>query len=91
MTGQEGEQQDLMRTEHSLLEGMDTKESISYIEELIHRQYHKTEILRLMCLLSLTQNGLPAQTYKALKTQFLHVSVERLCFASLTALISSDS
>jgi len=67
-----GEFEEQMRTEHSLLEGSDTRENIQYIEELINKQCDKFVVLRLLCLLSLTQNGIASQTYRSLKTQFLH-------------------
>ncbi|XP_005106439.1 vacuolar protein sorting-associated protein 33B [Aplysia californica] len=61
-----------IRTEHSLLEGTDTKENLNYIEECLQKQFSPTLTLRLMCLLSLTQEGLSARDYKNLTTQFLH-------------------
>jgi len=60
-----------LRTEHNLLDGTGTKESITYIEECLQKQSSHFETLRLMCLLSLTQEGLAGRDYKSLKTQFL--------------------
>ncbi|XP_077989380.1 vacuolar protein sorting-associated protein 33B-like [Glandiceps talaboti] len=70
-----------MKTEHNLLEGVDLKESYSYIEELICRQSFQYLAgmnaallnipLKLLCLLSLTQSGLPPKDYKFFKTLFL--------------------
>uniref|UniRef100_A0A8C9Z8T3 VPS33B late endosome and lysosome associated n=1 Tax=Sander lucioperca TaxID=283035 RepID=A0A8C9Z8T3_SANLU len=49
--------QELLKTEHSLLEGFEIRESISFIEEHINRQVSMIESLRLLCLLSITENG----------------------------------
>uniref|UniRef100_A0A8C2M1B3 Vacuolar protein sorting-associated protein 33B n=1 Tax=Cricetulus griseus TaxID=10029 RepID=A0A8C2M1B3_CRIGR len=57
--------QELIKTEHALLEGFNIRESTSYIEEHIDRQVSPIESLRLMCLLSITENGEP----KRLKPQ----------------------
>ncbi|XP_063301725.1 vacuolar protein sorting-associated protein 33B [Pelobates fuscus] len=63
--------QDFLKTEHSLLEGFDIRESISFIEEHINRQVSPIESLRLLCLLSITENGLITKDYRSLKTQYL--------------------
>ncbi|NWW23771.1 VP33B protein, partial [Falcunculus frontatus] len=49
--------QETIKAEHSLLEGFDVRESTSFIEEHIDRQMSPIESLRLMCLLSITENG----------------------------------
>lgn len=49
-------------------------ENIRYIEDSIYQQANKTTVLRLMCLLSVVKDGLPADTYESLKTIFLQVS-----------------
>ncbi|XP_040349555.1 vacuolar protein sorting-associated protein 33B isoform X4 [Herpailurus yagouaroundi] len=49
--------QELIKTEHALLEGFNIRESTSYIEEHIDRQVSPIESLRLMCLLSITENA----------------------------------
>ncbi|KAI1235308.1 hypothetical protein IHE44_0002951 [Lamprotornis superbus] len=54
-----------------LLEGFDIRESTSFIEEHIDRQVSPIESLRLMCLLSITENGLVPKDYRSLKTQYL--------------------
>ncbi|CAH1254379.1 VPS33B [Branchiostoma lanceolatum] len=66
-----GDFEEQMRTEHGLLEGVDVRECINFIEESINRQHSRTEVLRLLCMLSSTQGGLPSKDYKSLKTQFL--------------------
>ncbi|KAM4677400.1 vacuolar protein sorting-associated protein 33B [Discoglossus pictus] len=63
--------QELLKTEHSLLEGFDIRESVSFIEEHINRQVSPIESLRLLCLLSITENGLITKDYRSLKTQYL--------------------
>ncbi|MFT7816448.1 vacuolar protein sorting-associated protein 33B isoform X1 [Arapaima gigas] len=49
--------QELLKTEHLLLEGFEIRECISYVEEHINRQVSMIDSLRLLCLLSLTENG----------------------------------
>ncbi|KAM3663444.1 vacuolar protein sorting-associated protein 33B isoform 3-T3 [Ammospiza maritima maritima] len=63
--------QETIKAEHSLLEGFDIRESTSFIEEHIDRQVSPVESLRLMCLLSITENGLIPKDYRSLKTQYL--------------------
>ncbi|XP_050834698.1 vacuolar protein sorting-associated protein 33B isoform X3 [Serinus canaria] len=63
--------QETIKAEHSLLEGFDIRESTSFIEEHIDRQVSPVESLRLMCLLSITENGLVPKDYRSLKTQYL--------------------
>ncbi|NXB23690.1 VP33B protein, partial [Rhagologus leucostigma] len=63
--------QETIKAEHSLLEGFDVRESTSFIEEHIDRQLSPIESLRLMCLLSITENGLVSKDYRSLKTQYL--------------------
>ncbi|KAM9181709.1 vacuolar protein sorting-associated protein 33B isoform 1-T1 [Mergus octosetaceus] len=63
--------QEMIKAEHSLLEGFDIRESTSFIEEHIDRQVSPIESLRLMCLLSITENGLNPKDYRSLKTQYL--------------------
>ncbi|RUS89069.1 hypothetical protein EGW08_003180 [Elysia chlorotica] len=64
--------EDFIKTEHNLLEGIENKENMTYIEDCIQKQFSPILTLRLMCLASLTQEGLSQREYKALKTQFLH-------------------
>uniref|UniRef100_A0A8C9EW04 Vacuolar protein sorting-associated protein 33B n=1 Tax=Pavo cristatus TaxID=9049 RepID=A0A8C9EW04_PAVCR len=63
--------QEMIKVEHALLEGFDIRESASFIEEHIDRQVSPIESLRLMCLLSITENGLIPKDYRSLKTQYL--------------------
>ncbi|KAL8606733.1 hypothetical protein ACOMHN_018767 [Nucella lapillus] len=61
-----------IRTEHNLLEGTDTRECVTYIEDSLYKQAAYQSSLRLLCLLSLTFDGLTPRDYKTLKTDFLH-------------------
>ncbi|KAM6942942.1 vacuolar protein sorting-associated protein 33B [Xenentodon cancila] len=63
--------QELLKTEHSLLEGFEIRECINFIEEHINRQISMIESLRLLCLLSITENGLLPKDYRSLKAQYL--------------------
>ncbi|XP_015240315.1 PREDICTED: vacuolar protein sorting-associated protein 33B isoform X1 [Cyprinodon variegatus] len=63
--------QELLKTEHCLLEGFEIRECISFMEEHINRQVSMIESLRLLCLLSVTENGLLPKDYRALKAQYL--------------------
>ncbi|GFN90569.1 vacuolar protein sorting-associated protein 33b [Plakobranchus ocellatus] len=61
-----------IRTEHNLLECAEFKENMIFIEECIQKQVSPILTLRLLCLASLTQEGLSQREYKSIKTQFLH-------------------
>ncbi|XP_058485451.1 vacuolar protein sorting-associated protein 33B [Solea solea] len=80
--------QEMLKTEHSLLEGFEIRECISFIEEHIIRLVSMIESLRLLCLLSITENGLLPKDYRSLKAQFLQsYGVEHLLtFANLKQL-----
>ncbi|XP_062845979.1 vacuolar protein sorting-associated protein 33B [Trichomycterus rosablanca] len=77
--------QELLKTEHSLLEGFEVRECISCIEEHINRQVSMIDSLRLLCLLSLTENGLLSKDYRSLKAQYLqsYGTEHLLTFANL--------
>ncbi|XP_054466386.1 vacuolar protein sorting-associated protein 33B [Anoplopoma fimbria] len=80
--------QELLKTEHSLLEGFEIRESISFLEEHISRQVSMIESLRLLCLLSITENGLLPKDYRSLKAQYLqsYGADHLLTFANLKQL-----
>ncbi|XP_068617048.1 vacuolar protein sorting-associated protein 33B [Brachionichthys hirsutus] len=63
--------QELLKTEHCLLEGFEIRECVSFIEEHINRQVSMIESLRMLCLLSITENGLLPKDYRSLKAQYL--------------------
>lgn len=67
----EAEFAEQLRVEQNLIEGREIKECISFIEESIIREDSPWIPLRLMCLLSLTQDGLQSKDYKSLVTQYL--------------------
>ncbi|KAK3510157.1 hypothetical protein QTP70_026749 [Hemibagrus guttatus] len=77
--------QELLKTEHSLLEDFEVRECIGFIEEHINRQVSMIESLRLLCLLSLTENGLLPKDYRSLKAQYLqsYGTEHLLTFANL--------
>ncbi|KAM6409822.1 vacuolar protein sorting-associated protein 33B isoform 2-T2 [Rhynochetos jubatus] len=86
--------QEVIKAEHSLLEGFDIRESTSFIEEHIDRQVSPIESLRLMCLLSITENGLVPKDYRSLKTQYLQrvgLLTEQAAGETLTAVESRVS
>ncbi|KAM9817251.1 vacuolar protein sorting-associated protein 33B [Neosynchiropus ocellatus] len=80
--------QELLKTEHCLLEGFEIRESITFIEEHINRQISMIESLRLLCLLSITENGLLPKDYRSLKLQYLqsYGAEHLLTFANLKQL-----
>uniref|UniRef100_A0A671K4G3 Vacuolar protein sorting-associated protein 33B-like n=1 Tax=Sinocyclocheilus anshuiensis TaxID=1608454 RepID=A0A671K4G3_9TELE len=80
--------QELLKTEHSLLEGFEICECITHIEEHINRQVSMIDSLRLLCLLSITENGILSKDYKSLKAQYLQsYGIEHLLtFANLRQL-----
>jgi hypothetical protein len=61
-----------LTTEHNILRGKDYRKSFEYIEELINRNYNMYQVLRLMILLSKTNDGLSTGDYNQLVNQFLH-------------------
>ncbi|PIK61281.1 putative vacuolar protein sorting-associated protein 33B isoform X3 [Apostichopus japonicus] len=63
--------QEQLQTEHSMLDGSKLKDCYTYVEEQIARQTSPMRSLRLCCLLSLTQNGLPTKDFKSLQTHYL--------------------
>lgn len=66
-----GDFQEYIQTEHSLLEGSGFRENLNYIEESINKQNNLLNNLKLLCLMSLTNDGIPSREYKSLKTQFI--------------------
>ncbi|KAM8876699.1 vacuolar protein sorting-associated protein 33B isoform 1-T2 [Synchiropus picturatus] len=80
--------QELLKTEHCLLEGFEIRECITFIEEHINRQISMIESLRLLCLLSITENGLLPKDYRSLKLQYLqsYGAEHLLTFANLKQL-----
>lgn len=61
-----------LEVEHTILRGKEYQKSFEYIEELINRKFKMNEVLRLMVLLSRTNDGLSSSDYNQLCNQFLH-------------------
>ncbi|XP_022334055.2 vacuolar protein sorting-associated protein 33B-like isoform X1 [Crassostrea virginica] len=80
--------EEYLQAEHSLLEGTSLRENVTYIEELLFKQDNMLKTLKLICLLSLTQDGISPQTYKSLKTQYLqsHGFEQLVTFSNLKSL-----
>ncbi|XP_063433464.1 vacuolar protein sorting-associated protein 33B-like [Mytilus trossulus] len=83
-----GEFEEYLQTEHSLLEGTALRENMTFIEELINKQSNMLQTLKLLCLLSLTLDGIPARDYKSLKKQYCqsHGFEQMLTFYNLSKL-----
>ncbi|GFR34058.1 vacuolar protein sorting-associated protein 33B, partial [Trichonephila clavata] len=62
--------QDRLRIEHDILEGQNLRECVTYVEDCINKQDPYPSALRLMCLLSISQDGLLSSEYESLATQF---------------------
>ncbi|KAK9506761.1 hypothetical protein O3M35_008638 [Rhynocoris fuscipes] len=64
----------LQNTEKNMLDGRSKRETITYIEDCLAMNVcDKYSILRLLCLLSITQDGLLQDELQKLKIQFLHM------------------
>lgn len=57
--------------EHGLVTGSVYKETITYLEEAMAQRQPLTTMLRLMCLISLCNNGISSGDYERIKHQFL--------------------
>ena len=58
--------------ERAILEAVDKVPIKDYIEECIHRQVNYHVPLRLLCLMSATNNGIKNKYWQVLKSQYLH-------------------
>ncbi|XP_014284692.1 vacuolar protein sorting-associated protein 33B [Halyomorpha halys] len=64
----------LQTSERNMVAGRNHRDCVNYIEEcLAMNTCSKYSILRLMSLLSITQDGIPSDEYQRLRMQFLHV------------------
>ena len=61
----------ILPLEHGMVQGTNYKETIAYLEEAMAQMKPETMVLRLMCLLSLCNNGISSGDYERLKQQFL--------------------
>lgn len=57
--------------EQKIILGEDVKTIINTLEFKMAKQYEKNRILRLMCLLSVTQSGLKKEEFDALRRNFI--------------------
>ncbi|KAF8789208.1 vacuolar protein sorting-associated protein 33B-like [Argiope bruennichi] len=62
--------QERLRIERDILEGQNLRECLTYTEDVINRQDSYSSALRLMCLLSISQDGLLSADYESLAIQF---------------------
>ncbi|KAG0577697.1 hypothetical protein M758_12G105500 [Ceratodon purpureus] len=53
--------------EQTLVEGENYDASFTYVEEMIHKQEQIESVLRLLILLSVTNNGLPKKHFDYLR------------------------
>ncbi|XP_046857548.1 vacuolar protein sorting-associated protein 33B-like [Xenia sp. Carnegie-2017] len=60
-----------LSTERDILEGVNDKDTVAFIEELIMKQLPLYRSLQLMCLMSVTRSGLDSKVYKSLRQQLL--------------------
>ena len=60
-----------LSVERNLIEGIESKSSLEFIEEGIIRQFSPFISLRLLCLYSITQSGIASKDYKNLLKLFL--------------------
>lgn len=65
------ELQNYLTAEHVILTAKEYKKSFEYIEELINRNYDMNQVIRLMILLSKTNDGLSSSDHTQLTNQFL--------------------
>ncbi|OBS60690.1 hypothetical protein A6R68_08156 [Neotoma lepida] len=82
--------QELIKTEHALLEGFSIRESTNYIEEHIDRQVSPIESLRLMCLLSITENGEPKDPSQECQIEKYAQELKNRLFAGISLLSPFD-
>ena len=56
-----------------ILKGKEEEDCVEFIEELIVNQEPLQKVLRLICLMSIVQNGLSEKTYDFLRKELIHV------------------
>uniref|UniRef100_A0A914XI30 Uncharacterized protein n=1 Tax=Plectus sambesii TaxID=2011161 RepID=A0A914XI30_9BILA len=57
--------------EHACIEGGGSKEMLAFMEDWMCQQLNEWQLLMLICLYSLSQNGLSAKDYQSLRAQYL--------------------
>lgn len=60
-----------LEAEQNLLAGLEPDATMEYIEECINRQEPVVKVLRLLCLYSLTNNGIKEKTYNFIRRELL--------------------
>uniref|UniRef100_T2M5K9 Vacuolar protein sorting-associated protein 33B n=1 Tax=Hydra vulgaris TaxID=6087 RepID=T2M5K9_HYDVU len=68
---QENYFEDCLHVEQCVLDDLESKECINFIENCINKQSEQHHCLRLLCLLSLCKGGIDTILYKSLKRQYL--------------------
>ncbi|KAI6191223.1 hypothetical protein M3Y97_00204800 [Aphelenchoides bicaudatus] len=64
---------DRVAVEHAIVRNeADPAQIMDFLESLICRQHNVWQILQLVCLWSLTYNGIPSKHYQTFRTLFLH-------------------
>ncbi|XP_065672743.1 vacuolar protein sorting-associated protein 33B isoform X4 [Hydra vulgaris] len=63
--------EDCLHVEQCVLDDLESKECINFIENCINKQSEQHHCLRLLCLLSLCKGGIDTILYKSLKRQYL--------------------
>eukprot|EP00245_Coleochaete_scutata_P001569 TRINITY_DN11946_c0_g1_i1.p1 TRINITY_DN11946_c0_g1~~TRINITY_DN11946_c0_g1_i1.p1 ORF type:complete len:607 (+),score=112.22 TRINITY_DN11946_c0_g1_i1:84-1904(+) len=61
-----------LHMEQTLVEGRSLDVTLEYIEDLIQKQEPLTSVLRLLCLFSLTNNGLLKKNFDHIRRELLH-------------------
>ena len=61
----------LLEAEQSILNSVDASNTMDYIEECINKQEPLSKVLRLICLVSITQNGLKNKTFDFLRREIV--------------------
>lgn len=60
-----------LEAEQNLLAGLETEATMEYIEECINRQEPIVKVLRLLCLFSLTNNGIKEKAFNFIRREIL--------------------
>lgn len=60
-----------LEAEQNMLAGLDAEHTLEYIEECMNRQEPVVKVLRLLCLYSLTNNGIKEKTFNYIRREIL--------------------
>jgi hypothetical protein len=61
----------MIKTQTAIILGENEKETYEFIEELIYKQGSLLKVLRLLCLISLVQNGIPYKKFDSIRKEIL--------------------